>query len=889
MTATGDKYTWDVFISYSHRDSDWVQGWLLPAIEGAGLRACIDCRDFGIGTPSVINMEQAVERSRKTLLVLTPAYIASEWCEFENLMCYTITPANRERRLIPVLHVATELPTRIGMLTYLPMRDSAECKVNLPRLLDALHAEGPLEGDRPPTPPPWPPPICLPPPAGTVPDWFVARPEEADRVLRALGVLGEAGTPGRTVAMTAVHGMGGVGKTTLAAWLLQDERVRRRWPDGVLWATLGPDAKGEAAADAPLLLWGAALGEKGLREYPRTEDKAAILRGLMAGRRVLLVVDDAWDSVPARLLLDCAGPDCGRLLTTRQWEVAAQLDKKPVRVGVMTPDEALALLVERAGEEAMRDVKPEQAEELCARLGYLPLALNLAGAGLLGGTPVGEYLQALRAEQGLDLLKLEEGKTREQSVGVCLGISLKRLTDEERQRYALLGVLAPGAPFGAMEAAIVWADGPDTSFLSTELRGPIARMRWEQTIQRLESEPDPAIPRLLRRLAHHALLDTLDGDGAARYRQHALLREHAVGLLYPAERRTAEQRHAAGFLALAQQHHKQQSWLAFDPFHPQALAALERAKQACEDDALPAEARDAARRLISDYAFALRDYWPVRGLFVQERLWKEMAVECCHALGRRGDEGAHLGNLGLAYWSLGEVKRAIDYYEQALAIRREIGDRRGEGNDLGNLGNAYADLGEARRAIGYHEQALAIRREIGDRRGEGNDLGNLGIAYYRLGEARRAIEYYEQASAIRREIGDRRGEGNDLGNLGLAYADLGDARRAIEYHEQALVIAREIGDRRGEGADLGNLGIAYYRLGEVRRAIEYYEQALAIRREIGDRRGEGNDHFNLGLALKGEGDLAGAREQFAAALALYEAIGSPYAEKARRALAALEE
>ena len=84
------------------------------------------------------------------------------------------------------------------------------------------------------------------------------------------------------------------------------------------------------------------------------------------------------------------------------------------------------------------------------------------------------------------------------------------------------------------------------------------------------------------------------------------------------------------------------------------------------------------------------------------------------------------------------MRRAIEYYEQALVISREIGDRRGEGTALGNLGIAYADLGEVRRAIEYYEQALVISREIGDRRGEGEPLGNLGNAYAGLGEVRRA-------------------------------------------------------------------------------------------------------------------------------------------------------
>jgi len=159
-----------------------------------------------------------------------------------------------------------------------------------------------------------------------------------------------------------------------------------------------------------------------------------------------------------------------------------------------------------------------------------------------------------------------------------------------------------------------------------------------------------------------------------------------------------------------------------------------------------------------------------------------------------------------------------------LVVLREIGDRRGEGVLLGNLGIAYYALGDARRAIEFYEQALVIDRDAkhGDRRGEGADLGNLDLAYYALGDARKAIEFHEQALVIDRDAkhGDRRGEGADLGNLDLAYYALGDARKAIEFHEQALVIDRDAkhGDRRGEGADLGNLGSAYYSLGDARQA-----------------------------------------------------------------------
>jgi tetratricopeptide (TPR) repeat protein len=215
----------------------------------------------------------------------------------------------------------------------------------------------------------------------------------------------------------------------------------------------------------------------------------------------------------------------------------------------------------------------------------------------------------------------------------------------------------------------------------------------------------------------------------------------------------------------------------------------------------------------------------------------------------RQTHGALLGNLGIAYSVLGQVERAIEYHEQALAISKEIGDRHGEGNQLGNLGLAYYALGQVERAIEYHERALAISKEIGDRHGEGNRLGNLGIAYHALGQVERAIEYYKQALSIAKEIGDRRGEGTWLGNIGVAYHALGQMERAIEYYKQALAISQEIGDRRGEGNALGNLGSAYRSLGQVERAIEYHEQALAISQQIGDRRGEGNHLNNLGRAF----------------------------------------
>ena len=109
---------YDVFISYNHKDGDWVRTILLPTLEEAGLRVCIDYRDFELGLSALLNMEEAVEKSRHTLLVLTPNWIGSEWTAYESILTQTADPIGLRRRTIPLLREQCELPSRIAMLTY---------------------------------------------------------------------------------------------------------------------------------------------------------------------------------------------------------------------------------------------------------------------------------------------------------------------------------------------------------------------------------------------------------------------------------------------------------------------------------------------------------------------------------------------------------------------------------------------------------------------------------------------------------------------------------------------------------------------------------------------------------------------------------------------------
>jgi tetratricopeptide (TPR) repeat protein len=184
----------------------------------------------------------------------------------------------------------------------------------------------------------------------------------------------------------------------------------------------------------------------------------------------------------------------------------------------------------------------------------------------------------------------------------------------------------------------------------------------------------------------------------------------------------------------------------------------------------------------------------------------------------RKGEGQSLGNLGIAYLSMGDYPKAIEYLKRSLKIAQEIKDRQGESASLGNLGNAYYSLGDYPKAIEFHERSLKIAQEIKDRLMEGAALGNLGLAYYSLGDYPKAIEYQERRLKIAQEIKDRQGEGQSLGNLGIAYDNMGNYFKAIEYLKRSLKIAQEIKDRPGEGNALSNLGLTYYKTGNLRNA-----------------------------------------------------------------------
>ncbi|MBV6452224.1 MAG: Photosystem I assembly protein Ycf3 [Anaerolineales bacterium] len=640
-------------------------------------------------------------------------------------------------------------------------------------------------------------------------------------------------------------GMGGIGKTALG--LVVAHKIAKDFPNAQIFL----DLKGTTTPLSAL-----EIARHVILSFEPTADLRALdennfhatYQSVLHGKKALLFFDNARS---AEQIAPLRPPETCAMLVTSRWTFSVP-GLQPRRVDVMSEADAMKFILElcpRVGDNAASLAKA------CA---YLPLALRIAGSFLQvnGDWSVEKYISQLNdRKKRLETLKQSKENaelTTEPDLLATFELSYNSLKEEDQKRWRVLGVFP--ASFDATAASAVWDLDDDAT------RNSLALFR------------------------RYSLLDF--DENASRYSLHDLLADYTLEQMNAEEEQEARLKHAAHYKDVMSAANALYLEGGEKVLHGLKLFDREwdhiRIAQAWIAENI--ETSDDLAELVMLYPDASAYCLDLR-LTPQQRIqWLKSALDAAYKLDRKDAIGAHLGNLGNAYASLGDARKAIEFYEQRMIIAREIGDRRGEGNALNNMGLAYADLGDARKAIEFYEQALLIDREIGDRRGEGADLGNLGIAYKNLGDARKAIEFYEQYLSIAREIGDRRGEGKALNNLGLAYAALGDARKAIEFHEPALLIDREIGDRRGEGNALNNLGLAYAALGDVRKAIEFYEKKLVIVHQIGDLRGEASALGNLGNAFATLGEKAKAIEFVRQALAIFEAIESPYAEQARNTL-----
>ncbi|MEH2119836.1 NB-ARC domain-containing protein [Nostoc sp.] len=291
--------------------------------------------------------------------------------------------------------------------------------------------------------------------APPLPTYFVERPEYSDDLKTRL--LNGSSSDSRTLVITAIHGLGSVGKSTLAAALAHNAEIQSRFGDGILWATLGQQPNVLALLSG----WVQALGDYSFKPTS-VEATSSHLRTLLYDKAVLLVVDDAWNTEDAQAF-NFGGARCQVLVTTREGHIADALAASIYSLDIMKPDQAMELLTKKLRRE-ITGIERHSAENLAKGVGYLPLALELAAAEVACGTTWNELLADIQQEiarlTSFDRPEAEEitdeASLKRLSLTASLNLSVKRMPPEKQQHFSWLGVLPEDVNINKMMAATLW-------------------------------------------------------------------------------------------------------------------------------------------------------------------------------------------------------------------------------------------------------------------------------------------------------------------------------------------------------------------------------------------------------------------------------------------------
>jgi tetratricopeptide (TPR) repeat protein len=611
---------------------------------------------------------------------------------------------------------------------------------------------------------------------------------------------------GKSLVISAVAGMAGVGKSALAIHVAQ-QLAAADYPDVQLYVDLR-GADGDALEPGDVLArWLRAFGLDESVMPIDLQERASVYRSQLAGKRSIVLLDNAQDEAQVRPLL----PGNGCVIITSRRVLGALDGATVLDLKVLSDPEARDLLAKLVGMERLA-AEPEATAETIRLCGGLPLAIRIVGGTLKQKLhwSLAEYCQQLTDERQ----RLGDLQLSDLSVRASFELSYRELSAADGMLFSRLGILV-GKDFGAELAAVV-----------QESEHPVIE-GIERLIdaQLLEVNAD-------RRYRFHDLLRLFAREklaAAISVEEQEAIKQQIVDWVYrqsnfmddclrPVKRRQMVQQwiesgevavdydeQVLGLYALA--------W--FEQEREQLLYAVDWAKDAERWDKVVSVAANLVLFLQA------RSYW---------QDWEKtclMAVKAAEKAKDRHGEGASLNNLGMVYGAQSRWAEAIDCYQQSLTICRELGDRYGEGQSLNNLGVVYNSQSRWGEAIDCYQQSLTIKRELGDRHGEGQSLHNLGMVYQSQSRWGEAIDCYQQSLTICRELGDRYGKGQSLNNLGNVYQSQSRWAEAIDCFQQSLTIYRELGDRHGEGQTLGNLGLVYEQQGQLDLAIALWEESLS--------------------------------------------------------------
>ncbi|OLB65511.1 MAG: hypothetical protein AUI10_06425 [Actinobacteria bacterium 13_2_20CM_2_72_6] len=665
---------------------------------------------------------------------------------------------------------------------------------------------------------PWPAvvPRQLPPPIRH----FAGRAAELKELDELLGAAA-----GGAVAVPAIRGSAGIGKTTLA--VLWAHRVADRFPDGQLYVNL----RGFEATEAPMPATEAvrgfldALGVRPERIPAGAGAQLGLYRSLLAERRVLVVLDNARDAEHVRPILPGA-PGCLTVVTSRDalTSLVAREGAYPITLDTLRPDESLDLLVRRLGPERVA-ADPGAATGIVRVCAGLPLALSIvsARAGDHRRFPLG----ALAAELGRGLDALDGGDTASDARSV-FSWSYRLLDPAAARLFRLLG-LHPGPDAGILAAASLAGTAPE------RLRPVLA----ELTRASLLTEHRPG------RYTAHELLRSYAAELADRHdepaaRRQALCRvlDHythtahaAARLLYPAREALRPPPPGPGTVTTPLAGHGAAlAW--FTTEHPVLLAALTRASD--------------------EHAWHLA---AALSAFDERR---------CH-----WQEWATVQSVGLS-----AAGRSGDLRRQAYSWR--------------SLGRAHGELLRHDVALTHLRRALAIYRDLGDPVGQADTHLSLARVFDTLSRYRPALDHSHEACTLYRSAHHLTGQARSLNSIGWFSALLGEYASALPHCERALALQQRLGEWSGQAATWDTVGYIRQQLGQHAEAVDCYRHAVDLYHHLGDPYGEADVLTHLGDSARAAGDHDAAEAVWRRAFGLLDELGHRDAESVRSRLTGLD-
>ncbi len=631
-----------------------------------------------------------------------------------------------------------------------------------------------------------------------------------------------------TAVISAVSGTAGVGKTALAVhWA---HGAAGQFPGGQLYVNLrGYDPDQPVTAADALAGFLRSLGVPGADIPAEEAERAALYRSLLAGKRTLVVLDNASSAAQVRPLLP-GHHECAVVVTSRDSLAGLVARNGAVRLDLdlLPAGDAVALLRQLIGGRV--DAEPAAALTLAGQCARLPLALRVA-AELAAARPrvrLADLVTELGGQQErLNLLQVSGDPAT--SVRAVFSWSYEQLGGDAARMFRLLG-LHPGPDISVPAAASLFG------------------------------APEPHARRLLDELARaHLIAEHVPG----RYAFHDLLRAYAAEQVNRAD--SQDDRDAAVGRVL--DHY----------LHTAARAGL-LLNPARQPVVLPPLRPGAAAGRPADFPDALA--W-----FEAEHQGLLAAVNLAAGSGFDG----HAWQLP---WAMGPFLQIRGHWQEwtatsraALSAATRLGDTAAQALTGRLLAAACTEVGDHDQAGRYYASSVALYQQLGDRVGEAKVRQSLSVLAERQGRYADALGHDEQALRLWQAIGDKAAEAEALNNLGYSHALLGDYQQARTLCRQALTLCAELSYRRVEGSVWDSLGYAEHHLGNLAEAAACYQRALSLKRAVGDRYAEANTLTHLGDTCLAASELAQAREAWQQALAILEDLQDADAEQVRAKLA----